>query len=136
MTLVEVAMAMGVAGLAVAGIVNGYIFCTQSATKSALSLAAGARAIERLEQTRAASWQNSSSPPVDQLVASNFPPEVVTLDLPAASGIITYATNYIQISQISTNPPLRRIRVDCVWSFRGSATLTTNTIETCRAPDS
>jgi hypothetical protein len=136
MTLVEVAIAMGVAGLAIAGVVNGYIFCTQSAAKSALSLAAGARAIERLEQTRAASWHNASSPPVDQLVASNFPPEVVTLDLPAsASGIVTYATNYTQISQISTNFPLKRIRVDCVWSFRGSKSLNTNSIETCRAPD-
>lgn len=135
MTLVEVAIALGVAGLAIAGMVNGYIFCTQSAAKSALSLAAGARAVERLEQTRAASWQTTSYPPVDQLVASNFPPEVVTLDLPAASGVITYATNYTQITQISTNPPLRGIRIDCIWTFRGSASLNTNTVETCRAPD-
>lgn len=136
MTLVEVAMAMGVAGLAIMGIINGYMFCTQSARESALSLAASARAVERLEQTRAASWQTSSYPQVCQLVASNFPPETVTLDLPSANGAITYATNYITISQISTNPPLMQVRVDCVWSFPGTAKLQTNTIQTCRAPDS
>jgi hypothetical protein len=135
MTLAEVAMAMGVAGLAIVGVVNGYIFCGASSEKSALSLAASARAVERLEQTRAATWSPSSYPPVDQLNQTNFPNEVVTLDLPSSGGIITHATNFTQITQISTNPPLRRIHVDCVWSFRGSALLFTNSIETCRAPD-
>jgi hypothetical protein len=134
-TLAEVVIALGVAGLAVMGCVNGYMFCGASAEKSALSLSASTRAVERLEQTRAATWSPSSYPPVDQLNQTNFPNEIVTLDLPSAKGVTTLATNFTQISQISTNPALRRIHVDCVWSYFGSALLFTNSVETCRAPD-
>jgi type II secretory pathway pseudopilin PulG len=134
MTLVEVVFALAVSGLAIAGIVAGYIFAVGSAQRSALSLAANGRAMERLEQTRGAAWQVSSYPPVDQLQASNFPVEVVTLDLPWAGTRVTTATNITQISQISATPPLRRIHVDCVWSYNGSD-LVTNSVETCRAPD-
>ena len=135
MTLAEVVMAMGVAGLATTGVVNGYIFCAASAEKSALSLAASARAVERMEQTHAATWSTSGSTIIDQLNATNFPTEVVTLDLPSAKGIITYATNFTEISTISTNPPLRRIHVDCVWSYRGSSLVFTSSVETCRSPE-
>jgi hypothetical protein len=38
------------------------------------------------------------------------------------------------ISQISLTPPIRDVRVDCIWQFRG-AEFITNTIETIRAPD-
>jgi hypothetical protein len=134
LTLVEVVVALGISALAVAGIVGGYLFSIASAQKSALSLAAGAKAIERVEETRSAIWSISSFPPVDQLVATNFPDEVVILDQNAAGNGITYGTNLTQISQISVDPPLRRIHVDCVWNFKGIQLLT-NSMETCRAPD-
>jgi hypothetical protein len=134
MTLLEVVFALTVSGLAIAGIVGGYIFAVGSSQRSALSLAATGRATERLEQTRAAPWQISSYPQVDQLQASNFPQETVTLDLPWAGTAITTATNFTQISQISATPPLRRIHVDCVWRINSSELLT-NSVETCRAPD-
>ena len=135
MTLAEVVVAISISGLAVASIVSGYIFAARSAEKSALSQAANARAMERLEATRGAQWDTSSWPPVDQLVISNFPPQAVLLDLSGSGLGSTYGTNVIQISQISTNPQLRRIRVDCTWRFNATQLLT-NTIETCRAPDS
>jgi type II secretory pathway pseudopilin PulG len=135
MTLAEVVVAISISGLAVAGIVSGYIFAVRSAEKSALSLAANARAMERLEATRGAKWDTSSYPVVDQLVITNFPAQVVLLDRSGSGVGSTYGTNVIQISQISTNPPLRRIRVDCLWRFNATQLLT-NTIETCRAPDS
>lgn len=134
MTLVEVVFALGVSGLAVGGVVAGYLFAVGAAKESALSLAASGRAMERLEQTRAASWQVNSYPQIDQLQQSNFPSEVVTLDLPWAGTNVTYGTNLTQITSISTNPPLRRVHVDCVWRFNG-AQLLTNSVETCRAPD-
>ena len=134
MTLVEVVLSLGIAALAVAGIISGYIFSTASAQKWALELAANAKAMERIEETRSAKWDTSSWPPVDQLVATNFPDQVVTLDQSGSVTAMVYATNILQISQISTDPPLKRIRVDCIWSFRG-AEVHTNTIETCRAPD-
>jgi type II secretory pathway pseudopilin PulG len=134
MTLVEVVVALGLSGLTVAAIVSGYVFSTRLAEKSALSLAADARAMERIEETRSATWDTSSWPVVDQLVATNFPVKTVTLDLSGSGTGITYATNFTQISQISTNPFLKRIRVDCVWLFGGSQ-LVTNSIETCRSPN-
>ena len=135
MTLAEVVVAISISGLAVAGIVSGYIFAARSAEKSSLSLAANARAMERLETTRGAKWDTSSYPAVDQLVITNFPAQVVLLDRSGSGFGSSYGTNVVQISQISTNPPLRRIRVDCVWRFNATQLLT-NTIETCRAPDS
>jgi len=134
MTLFEVLVALAISGLAVAAIVNGYTYSVASAERSALSQAASARASERLEQIRASTWQVSTTPPVDQLAATNFPAEVVSLDLAGTGNNLTYATNFTWITQLSTNPPLRSIRVDCVWTFDGTRLLT-NTIETCRAPD-
>ena len=134
LTLVEVVVALGISVLAVAGIVSGYLFSIASAQKSVLSLAAGAKAIQRIEETRGAKWDTSSSPAVDQLVASNFPDQQVILDHNGAGTAITYGTNFTQISQISTNPPLKRVHVDCVWKFKASQLLT-NMVETCRAPD-
>jgi prepilin-type N-terminal cleavage/methylation domain-containing protein len=134
MTLAEVLVALAVAGLAVVGIVNGYLFCARSVERSALSLAAQGKALERLEQTRGAKWDTTSWPAVDQLVATNFPDQVVVLDRSGSRAGITYGTIILQISQIASNPPLKRIYAACVWRFNGSQ-LITNSIETCRAPD-
>lgn len=134
LTLVEVVVSLAISSLVVAGIVCGYVFGTASAERSALSLAATGRALERIEETRSATWDTLSWPAIDQLVGTNFPPQTVTLDLSGNGQNATYATNFTQISQISSSPPLRRIRVDCVWSFRDSQAIT-NSVETCRAPD-
>jgi prepilin-type N-terminal cleavage/methylation domain-containing protein len=132
MTLIEVLVALLISGLAIAGIVTGYVFANTSSEKFGLSLSANAQASEWMEQMRSARWDISSWPAIDQLTATNFSNEVVTLESYGTQA--NYGTNFATISTISTNPPLRRIRVDCVWSFQGSQLLT-NTIETCRAPD-
>ena len=134
MTLAEVLVALLIAGLAVVGIVNGYIFCSRSAERSALSLTANGKAMERLEQTRGAKWDTTTWPAMDQLVATNFPQQVVVLERSGSGPGLLYATNIVQISQISSTPPLRRIHVDCIWRFNGTQ-LITNSVETCRAPD-
>lgn len=130
----EVVVSLAITGLAIGGIVTGYAFCATSADKAGLFLAANARAMERLEETRSAKWDTASSPQVDQVVATNFPNKVVTLDLSGSGVGIRPATIQTTISQISVTPPLKRIRVDCIWSYNG-AQMITNTIETCRAPD-
>ena len=137
MTLAEVVVALSIAGLTVASLVGGYISSTVAAEKASLSLAAHTRALERLEDTHGASWNVAASPVVDQLLATNFPVETVILDLSAQGSGATYGTNFTTISQVSVTPPLRRIRVDCVWRFqnRQSSTLYSNTVETLRAPD-
>lgn len=133
MTLIEVVVAMALAGMAVGGIVAGYSFCTASAEKASLTLAANARAMERIEEIRSAKWDTSSWPTVDQLVTTNFPKKEVTLDLSGSGVGKTMATIQTEIVHVSTNPPLKSIRVNCIWSFKGDPI--TNTIETCRAPD-
>jgi prepilin-type N-terminal cleavage/methylation domain-containing protein len=134
MTLVEVVVALVVTGLAVGGIVTGYSYCSNSAQKAALAQAANARAMERIEETRSAKWDMSSWPTVDQLVATNFPAKVVILDLSGSGAVATMATLQTEISQISTTPPLKRVRVNCIWTYRGAQVIT-NSIETFRAPD-
>jgi len=134
MTLVEVIVALAITTMTVGGIIAGYIYCATAAVKAELVQAANARAMERIEQTRGAQWDTSVWPVVDQLVASNFPDEVVSLDMPGSVLTGTLATNKTTISQISTSPQFRRIRVNCVWAFRGTE-LITNSIETIRAPD-
>jgi hypothetical protein len=54
--------------------------------------------------------------------------------MPGSGSGGTSATIQTTISQISVTPPIRRIRVDCIWNFMGSQVIT-NTIETIRAPD-
>jgi prepilin-type N-terminal cleavage/methylation domain-containing protein len=134
MTLIEVVIALAITGLTVGGIVSGYIYCTTAAVKAELFQAANAKALERLEQTRGAIWDTSSYPVVDQLVASNFPDETVTLDMPGTNAIGTTATIQTTIAQISASPLIRSVHVDCIWQFRGSELITTS-VETIRAPN-
>jgi Tfp pilus assembly protein PilV len=133
-TLIEVLVAFVISGLALAGMVSGYILANTSAEKFALSLAANAQASQMMEQMRSATWDTSSFPVIDELTASNFPNQVVTLELTGNGTNVIYATNFAQITTISTSPPLRRIHVDTVWNYRGLQ-VWTNSIETCRAPD-
>ena len=133
MTLVEVATALAIAAVVIGGIISGYNFCTQASQKSALLLAANALALQRVEETRSATWDTAAWPVVDQLFETNFPAKVVTLDVSGDGKAVIPATVYTYINQISTTPPLKRVRADCVWQYRGTVWLT-NSVETCRAP--
>jgi len=134
MTLIEVVVALAITGLTVGGIITGYIICSKSTVKDSLLIEANARAMQRLEETRGARWDTSSYPPVDELVATNFPDITVVLGGAATGSNIVSATIKTGITQISTNPPVRRIHVDCIWLFLGTGQIT-NSIETYRAPD-
>jgi prepilin-type N-terminal cleavage/methylation domain-containing protein len=139
MTLVEVVVALAIAVLMVAGIVEGYIFCTTSTVKDSLYMAANARAMERLEETRSAIWAPYRAQPMDELTTNNFPDTNIVLDVSASSSTPTLATLHTDISTISPSPsspllpPVRKVHVDCFWQFQGVEI--TNSIETCRAPD-
>ena len=134
MTLVEVAVALGIAGLTIGGIINAYNFCTNASQKSALSLTANAMAMQRIEEVRSATWDTVVWPAVDEVQATNFLPRTVKLDVSGKGNVVLPATVYTYINQISSSPPLKRVRVDCVWRFKASQWMT-NTIETCRAPN-
>jgi type II secretory pathway pseudopilin PulG len=131
-TLVEVLIALGISALSLGAIINGYILSAQTAEWSAYSLAAQSLALQRLEQARAAKWDLDGSPSIDQLVTGNFPLRSEILDIPRSGTNIVYATNITTISTLSIIPPLKLIRVDCIWRFisRGPFTNTAMTYRT------
>lgn len=133
-TLIEVVISSAIAALMIGACVYGYVLSAQRAEWSAYSLAAASQAMQRLEQARAAKWDPLGFPPVDELVPANFPLEANILDIPISGTNRVLATNLTTIELVSTNPPLKLIRVDCVWPFTDGSTFT-STVQTYRAPD-
>jgi hypothetical protein len=71
--------------------------------------------------------------------ATNFPVAMGNFSglyttIVASNVNFVYATNYTTITTLSTIPPLRHIRVDCVWNFMNGKRFT-NTVFTYRGPD-
>jgi len=131
-TLAEVMVSLLLIGISLGGILNVYIQSAARSDLSAHSVSAQMSALSGLEQARAAKFDPRGSPPVDQLVSSNFPQRVYVLDVGTSVGPVTYATNITTITTITTNPPLKMIQVDCTWFYprRG---LFTNSVCTYRA---
>ena len=134
MTLVETAVSLGIAGILITAIVSGFIQAHRQSEWSAYSLAANSLAMQGVEQARAAKWDRLGYPPVDQVVTQNFPRRIEVLDIPIVRSNIVYATNRWFISSVSTNPPLRLVRVECSWRFPNRGVFT-NSVATYRAPD-
>ena len=134
MTLAEVGIALAITGLTVGGIITGYLSCARATVKAEFEQAANARAMERLEATHNAIWAPSRADPVDQLVATNFPDLVVTLDQPGTNAIGTQAKIRTTIATISSSPPTRSVHVDCIWQFQHGEWVT-NSVETIRSGD-
>jgi prepilin-type N-terminal cleavage/methylation domain-containing protein len=130
LTLIEVIFSIAIGALMMGAVTTGYIQCLRQAEWTSHSLAANSLAVQRLEQTRNAKWEWQKT---DQVTSTNFPVDVQILDIPISKTNIIYGTNFTTISTISTNPPLKMIRVDCVWAFVNGA-LYTNTVATYRAP--
>jgi prepilin-type N-terminal cleavage/methylation domain-containing protein len=137
-TLTEVVVSLAVAVTGYAGVIGGYIYVSDRAQWSAHSMAAQALAMESIEQVRAAQWDTQTWPNLDEAKPTNAV-IVVPLDVPLYSGTLHWATNYLTISNLSTKPPLRLLRADCVWNMpsrrAGLQGPFTNTIITYRAAD-
>lgn len=131
-TLVEVVITIAIVGLVIHGTVIGYIYSAQRAEWSAYSLAAQSLAMQSVEQARAAKWDPQAWPVVDELGTTNFV-QITVLDVPV-TGNPVYATNYVRVSTVSTNPVLRELRTDCVWRLTNRGPFT-NSVVTLRAPD-
>lgn len=136
-SLTEVIVAMAMITLTFAGVIYGYLRTADRAEWSAYSLAAQSLAMQGIEQVRGAKWDPQAWPVVDDLGVTNFT-QVEALDVPVA-GEPVLATNYISVTTISVNPPLRQLRADCVWMLRSRRAAIagpfTNTAVTLRAAD-
>jgi type II secretory pathway pseudopilin PulG len=135
-TLAEVVMAVGILAVCIGGIITGYVFSSKRVEWSAYSLAAQSLALQRLEQTRACKWDLGAYPIVDnELQASNFPPQVLVLDIPMNTTNSILATNITEVIDIQTNyPPIKFVRVTCRWPFLNGKTYT-NSIASYVIPD-
>lgn len=133
-TLVEVVISMAIAAITISSIVAGYAFSARQLEQAACASAAEFMARQRVEQARSAKWDPLAEPPVNELVSSNFPVMVSALDIPVAVNNPIYATNTTTITTVSANPPLKMIRVDCVWWLLSRGPFT-NTLIAYRAPD-
>jgi len=133
--LLEVVTSVAISAVGITGVISGYILAAERAEWSALSAAANEQSIQRVEQTRAAKWEPGAASPLDELVATHFPMQVVELSLPRKGTNVSWATNRTTISTISSDPPLKMIRSETTWSYLSRGVFT-NTIIACRAPDS
>jgi Tfp pilus assembly protein PilV len=133
-TIAEVLIALVIVSISLSGIMGVYIQAAIHSEWSALSLSAQQMALSGLEQCRVAKYDPMGSPPTDLLVSTNFPMRVDILDTSSSSAAVTFGTNYTTITSISTNPVIKYVQVDCVWSIprRG---IYTNTVCTYRAPN-
>ena len=127
-------MALSIALITVSASVKGYILTSNKAEWSAYSLAANSMALQRIEQARAAKWDPSAWPAVDRVVQANFPILTNILDVPLSGTNIVYGIVSTTVTNISANPLLKLVRVDCVWKFTNHGTFT-NTVLSYRAPD-
>ena len=126
-------MSLAAATIGSGVLINGYVLCSRQAESSSFCLAAQSQALQRIEQVRAAKWDTVADPPIDQLATTNFPALVKVLDLPCLKQQF-YATNYVTISVVSVNPPLKLVRAECVWTWVNGKTYT-NSVVTYRGPD-
>lgn len=147
-TLVEVMIGFCIFGMVTSGMIYGYVQANRIAEWSSQSLAAMSYASQGMEQMRSAQWcaeefsTGSGQGTTDVLLMTNQPDgswgywtnQVDSMDIPT-TGAPIYVTNYLYVTSISTNPPLRRIVSKVVWTFRLTGQLFTNTIITLRAPD-
>jgi type II secretory pathway pseudopilin PulG len=146
MTLVEVVIAMAILAMTMAGLIYGYVQVDRLADWNSMSLAAQSVASEGSEQARAAQWNSEATtngpgtedelpPTTNSLgVATNMIFGIATNYIPQTGGVLLL-TNYLSVSVVTNNPPLREIKSFCIWTFPRTGTTYTNTVILQRAPD-
>jgi prepilin-type N-terminal cleavage/methylation domain-containing protein len=133
-TLVEVVMSLAILGLVFSGLLYGYVQANRMSEWSAMSLAAQAFASQGVEQARAAQWDQGAG--IDQMPSGYTAINTDFMDIPMTGQPTTAnVTNIITISTISSIPPLRQIRSDCIWTFPSTGKIYTNTVISYRSPD-
>jgi type II secretory pathway pseudopilin PulG len=133
-TLIEIAVALAVSVLVMAGMFKGYTMASRRAQFSSFQLAAEAMAMQQMESIVAASWVISGTSVTNMFSPSLTNTQVNALCVPSSGTNLVFATNYATVQQISTYPPYALVQVSCVWSFMGMGTFT-NTVGVLRSPN-
>jgi prepilin-type N-terminal cleavage/methylation domain-containing protein len=145
-TLIEILISMVILVTVLSGLIYGYVQANWTAEWCSMSLAAQSFASQGAEEARAADWRPRDWPvtfgygTMDELTNGFMSSQVSFMDIPtkgnpAATNFQFWVTNYVSVTNMSLNPPLRRIRSDAVWTFPMNGTLCTNTIILMRASD-
>ena len=144
-TFIEVLTAIVVLVTVLSGLIYGYVQANWTAEWSSMSLAAQSFASQGAEQARAALWSphdvyTNGVQDADQWPSGTNKSFVSFMDIPtkgdpAATNFQFWVTNWVTVTNISFNPPLRMIRSDCTWTFPMNGKLCTNTVILIRASD-
>ena len=133
-TLIEVAVALAISVLVMAGMFKGYTLASRRAQYSSYQLAANAMAMQQMESIVAATWVISGTSVTNMFSPALTNMQVNALCVPSSGTNLVFATNYATVTQISTYPPYALVQVSCVWNFMGMGTFT-NTVAVLRSPD-
>lgn len=154
-TLVEVMVSVVILVMVISGVCYGYAQANRMAEWCSMSQAAQSFALQGMDQARAAKWNpwdpgtNTGAGTQDELppATSAVFTQQDLLDIPIKgnpfstapgntfTNYLYFATNYVYVTALETNPPLRQIRSDCVWHFPFTGNAYTNTVITLRGPD-
>jgi type II secretory pathway pseudopilin PulG len=145
-TLIEVMISLVIMVTVLSGIMYGYVQANWTAEWCSMSLAAQSYASQGAEQARAADWRPRDWPvttgyeTMDELSNGTVLTRVDFMDVPTKGTPNTtnfnfWVTNHIYIQDLSTNPPLRRIWSDAIWTFPMNGTLCSNTVVLLRTGD-
>jgi prepilin-type N-terminal cleavage/methylation domain-containing protein len=133
-TLIEVAVALAISVLVMAGMFQGYAMASRRAQFSAFQLAANSMAMQQMESIVGATWVVSGTSVTNMFSPTLTNTQVAALGVPSSGTNLVFATNYATVQQISTNPPYVMVQVSCVWNFMGLGVFT-NTVSVLRGPD-
>jgi prepilin-type N-terminal cleavage/methylation domain-containing protein len=145
-TLIEVLISLVIFVMVLSGLIYGYWQANWTAEWCSMSLAAQSIASQGAEEARAADWRPRDYPyqfgynTMDELTNGTMLSQVTFMDIPtkgtpSSADFQFWVTNYVSITNMSVNPPLRRIRSDAVWTFPMNGTKCTNTVILMRASD-
>jgi len=133
-TLIEVAVALAISVLVMAGMFQGYAMASRRAQFSDFQLAANSMAMQQMESIVAATWVISGTSVTNIFSPTLTNTQVSALGVPSSGTNLVFATNYATVQQISTNPPYVMVQVSCVWNFMGMGVFT-NTVSVLRGPN-
>ena len=133
-TLEEVVTAMSLSAVCFAGSIKGFVMASGRAEWATCSVAAQSVAFQKMEQVRAARWDTMAFPSVDELTTTYFPAYTEVFDMPLHTTNVVCGRVTTTFTNISMNPPLRMVQVDCVWTNRSSRVFT-NTLISYRGPN-
>jgi prepilin-type N-terminal cleavage/methylation domain-containing protein len=142
-TLIETLVAFVVFSMVSAGVIFGYVQANRMAEWSAISLSAQSYASQGAEQARAAKWDPWAYPQstnTDQTPSGTIWTNTGIFDIPIKGSPTNgnfgfFVTNIVSVTNISMNPPLRKIVSTVYWNFYLTGRQYTNTIVLLRAPD-